>query len=117
MDLLWLAPRIILDHFGLGTPSWSIDVIEQLQSGGSSEWQCNLASIIFSSAEAMINSIQDMDKVPYQGMGIVRCRYGLGSDHKDVRDATKDGIIQIDQMDALKLDMGMKDKTTHCDNT
>jgi len=115
MDLLQLAPRLILDHFGLGTSSWSTDVIERLQSGGSSEWQCNPASIIFSSAEAMIKSIQDMDKVPRVYMGIERCLYGFGLDHNNVFDASKDRIIQINQTDALKMDMGMKDKRAHCD--
>ena len=115
MDLLWLAPRLILDHFGLCTSSRSTDVVERLQSGGSSEWQCNPASIIFSSAEAMKKSIQDMDKVTCEGMGIVRCLYGFGSDHKDASDTKKDRIILIDQTDALKMDMGSKDKIAHCD--
>ena len=84
MDLLRLAPRLILDLFGLGTSSWSTDVIERLQMGGSSEWQSNPASILFSSAEAMIKSLQDMGNASTSDMRIVRCQFGFGSDHKNV---------------------------------
>jgi len=89
MDLLRLAPRLVLDHFGLGTSSWSTDVIERLQSGGSSEWQSNPASILFSSAEAMIKSLQDMGNASTSDMRKVRCQFGFGSDHKNVSDVEK----------------------------
>ena len=115
MDLLRLAPRLILDHFGLGTSSWSTDVIERLQSGGSSEWQSNPASILFSSAEAMKKSLQDMGNASTSDMRIVRCQFGFGLDHKTATDVEKDRIVQINQTDALKMDMGMKDKNAHFD--
>jgi len=115
MDLLRVAPRLILDHFDLGTSSWSTDVIERLQSGGLSEWQSNPSSILFSSAEAMIKSLQDMGNVSLSDKGTVLCQFGFGSDHNNVSDVEKDRIVQIDQTDALKMDMGMKDQNAHFD--
>ncbi len=90
MDPLQNAPQIILDYFGLGTSSWSTDVLAVLKSGGSSEWWCNPASILFSSAEAMINSIEDMKQVPFEDIGVVQCQYGFGLDHHNVSHADKD---------------------------
>jgi len=56
-----------------------------------------------------------MDKVPCQDMGTVQCLCGFGSDHNNVVDAKNNRIIQIDQTDALKMDMGMKGQRDHCD--
>ena len=48
-------------------------------------------------------------------MCIVQCQFGFGSDHENVPEVEKDRIVQINQTDVLKMDMGMKDKKAHFD--
>jgi len=70
MTLLQLAPRIILDHFGLGTSRWNEEVLTKLESDRSSEYRRNPAHVLFSSADGMINSLKNMEIVQ-QGTGHV----------------------------------------------
>ena len=63
----------------------------------------------------MIKSIQDMGNASTSDMCIVRCQFSFGSDHNNVPDVEKDRLVQINQTDALKMDMGMKDKKAHFD--
>ena len=48
-------------------------------------------------------------------MRIVRCQFGFGLDHKNVSDVEKNRIVQINQTDALQMDMGMKDTNAYFD--
>ena len=59
--------------------------------------------------------INYMKQVPFEDLGIVRCQNGFGLDCHNVSCAKKDKAIQIDQTNAPKMDMGMKDKRGHCD--
>ena len=63
----------------------------------------------------MTNSILATANVSTGDLGIVRCRYGFGSDPNNDRDVSKERGIQVDQVNALKMDMWMKDHLHHCD--
>ena len=63
----------------------------------------------------MIKSLQDIGNASTSDMRIVRCQFGFGLNHKTATNVEKDRIVQINQTDALKMDMGMKDKNAHFD--
>ena len=56
-----------------------------------------------------------MGNVSLSDMVIVRCQFSFDSDHNKGPDVEKDRIVQINQTDALKMDMGMKDREGHSD--
>ena len=118
MILLQLAPRIILDHFGLRTSSWNEEVLTKLQSDRESEYRKNPAHILFSSADGMITSLKNMEIVQLNEPTMIRCKFGIGADHVkdgqlDKREIAKEQKTQINNANALKMDASLQDKTQH----
>jgi len=121
MTLLQLAPRIILDHFGLGISRWNEEVLTKLESNGSSEYRRNPAYVLFSSADGMIMKNMEIVKqaTGHDEPTIISPKFGIGADHvKDGKlneeEISKELIVQINNTNAMKMDANRQNKEQHC---
>ena len=116
MTLFQLAPRIILNHFDLGTSRWNKEILTKLQSDGSLEYRRNPAQVLFSLADGMIDSLKNMEIVQ-QGIGhdestMSRWKFVIGAEHVkgakfDQEELIKELIIQINNTNAMKMDANL----------